>query len=114
MIKLYLPYTQDLIKVDYSEQDLYLIQARGSGSIKIGVAKDCDARIKQLQTGNAVELRLIHVFKGYGNVERHLHKELKQFREKGEWFSYKCVGSLPVEIYEQIPYGALDSWWLSI
>ena len=114
MIKIYLPYTQDLIRVPYSEQDMYLIQAKGSGSIKIGKTKHPIARLKQLQIGNAMELRLIHVFKGYGKVERPLHKELKQFKEKGEWFSYKCVGSLPIEIYEQIPYGALDSWWLSI
>jgi hypothetical protein len=114
MRKIYLPHIQEIIKVPNSDQDLYLIQAKGSGSIKIGVAKDCEARIRQFQTGNPVELKLIHVFKGYGNIEKYLHRELSKFREKGEWFSYKCVGSLPTEIYEQIPYGALDSWWLSI
>jgi len=111
MKKIYLPHTRVLIKVPDSDQDLYLIQAKGSGSIKIGVAKDCAARLRQLQTGNSAELRLIHSFKGYGNLERPLHKELKKFREKGEWFSHTCIGSLPIELYEQIPYGSLDQWW---
>jgi predicted GIY-YIG superfamily endonuclease len=113
MIKFFLHNICEMVNVQYSQQDLYLIQARGTGSIKIGKAKDCEKRLKQLQTGNAVELRLIHVFKGYGNVESALHKELKTFRESGEWFSYRCVGSIPTEIYEQIPYGALDNWWVS-
>jgi hypothetical protein len=113
MKNIYLPHTRVFVKVPNSEQDLYLIQARNTGSIKIGVAKDCHSRLKQLQTGNAAELRLIHYFIGYGNLERPLHKELKRFKEKGEWFSYSCIGSLPIEIYEQIPYGSLDNWWVS-
>jgi hypothetical protein len=58
-------------------------------------------------------LRIIHVFKDLGWREKEIHIALKDWkiREKGEWFSYKCVGSIPIEFYQQISYGAFDSWW---
>lgn len=91
--------------------DLYFIQSKGTGYLKIGRANDCERRLKELQTGNALELRIIHVFKGMAWREYELHKLLAQWRLEGEWFHPRCIGSIPVDMYEQIPWGALYDWW---
>lgn len=90
---------------------LYFIQANGTGKIKIGRSKNPYRRLKTLQTGNASELKMIACIEGLGWRERDIHQTLKKWRVKGEWFDYDCVGSIPDEIYELIPYGSLDDWW---
>lgn len=91
---------------------LYFIQAKGSGRIKIGRSKNPQRRLKTLQTGNASQLKMVANLDGLGWREKDLHNTLKKWRLKGEWFEYDCVGSIPTEIYELIPYGGLDDWWL--
>lgn len=98
-------------RLERKGDSLYFIQARGTGLIKIGRSKTPSRRLKTLQTGNASELRLVATLEGLGWRERDLHEELKEWRVSGEWFEYECVGSIPVEIYELIPYGGLDDWW---
>ena len=69
---------------------VYLIQ-KGYGSIKIGVAKNPESRLKVLQTGNHGELFLIAKFpctcrtEAYA-LESDLHKRFARFRLNGEWF----------------------------
>ena len=94
---------------------LYFIQSYRTGMIKIGRSKNPKRRLKQLQTGSPDELRIIHVFNGLGWREKEIHIALADWkiRENGEWFSYKCVGSIPIEFYQQISYGAFDSWWVN-
>lgn len=89
---------------------LYIIQSSDAGMIKIGRSIHPDVRLKQLQTGHPAKLKLIHVFENMGYKEKYLHECLKSFRKKGEWFDYECVGSIPVEFYEIIPWGKLDEW----
>jgi len=93
------------------KDSLYIIQSADKGMIKIGRSIDPDVRLKQLQTGNPSKLKLIHVFEEIGHKEKLYHELLKEFRIKGEWFSYDCVGSLPEDLYEKIPWGSLDDWW---
>ena len=69
---------------------VYLIQ-KGYGSIKIGVSKDPESRLKMLQTGNPTELHLIAKFpceseKQARALEADLHNEFREYRMKGEWF----------------------------
>lgn len=90
---------------------LYFIQSNNTGRIKIGRAKNPHKRIRELQTGNGEELRLIAYFQGWAWRERHLHELLKRFRLSGEWFSYDCLSSIPDDIYELIEFGAFDDWW---
>jgi hypothetical protein len=94
---------------------LYFIQSDKSGMIKIGRSKHPEKRLRQLQTGNSHKLKLIIALEGQGWREPDLHSHLKDWRirSNGEWFHYDCVGSIPTDIYEQIPYGALDDWWES-
>lgn len=91
--------------------DLYIIQSDVTGMIKIGRSKNPEKRLKQLQTGNPNRLKLIATFKGEGWKEKLIHEDLKRWRRKGEWFSYDCVGSIPVVLYEQIVFGSFDDWW---
>lgn len=90
---------------------LYVIQSDLEGKIKIGRSIHPYKRLKQLQTGNPNKLRMIHVFKNMGHLEYYLHNTLNSFRLCGEWFEYKCIGSIPVDLYEQIEFGAFDDWW---
>jgi len=63
----------------------YFIQAGTDGPVKIGVAKDVEQRIKELQTGCPDDLRLIGRIQG--NFESELHQRFSQFRVRGEWFN---------------------------
>lgn len=99
-------------KLERKGDCLYFVQARGTGRIKIGRSKNPKRRLQSLQTGNAKELRLIASLEGLGWRERDLHERLREWRVSGEWFDYDCVGNIPDEIYELIPYGGLDDWWI--
>jgi hypothetical protein len=79
--------------------------------IKIGRSKDPVKRLKQLQTGNPNKLKLIASFEGLGWKEKIIHEHLSMHRLEGEWFSYECIGDLPLNIYEKIEWGSLDDWW---
>jgi predicted GIY-YIG superfamily endonuclease len=102
---------QKTILLERNGDSLYFIQAKGSGRIKIGRSKNPERRLKTLQTGNASQLKMVCSLNGLGWRERDIHEALKKWRLKGEWFEYECVGSIPNEIYELIPYGGLDDWW---
>jgi hypothetical protein len=97
-------------KLAQPPDDLYFIQmAEAPYHFKIGRAKDPNKRLKQLQTGSSIKLKLVHIFKGLGNKEKMLHEELRRWRLEGEWFSCNrySVGAIPVEFYEQIDPDAL-------
>jgi hypothetical protein len=64
----------------------YLIEAVGSGLVKIGVARDIKSRLLKLQYPCPVELRVIGI--SDDNVESRLHAELDAFRAHGEWFTH--------------------------
>jgi hypothetical protein len=96
--------------INKKNDDLYFIQMEESPyHFKIGRAKDVQKRLKQLQTGSAIKLRLVHTFKGLGHKEKSLHEELQKWRQSGEWFACNrySVGAIPVEFYEQLQENAL-------
>lgn len=58
-------------------------------TVKIGVAKDVQKRILQLQTGAGVELELIYqsmVCSNAFSIERDVHAHFEDKRTFGEWF----------------------------
>lgn len=70
---------------------VYFIQSGENGPIKIGVARNIEKRIEDLQIGNPCELHLLctmpcdsknHAF----FRERQLHKIFSKQRIRGEWF----------------------------
>ena len=65
---------------------LYLIEAVGTGLVKVGMTTDIERRFTQLIGENAVELKLVGVMEGNSADERAAHDLLKAHRVHGEWF----------------------------
>lgn len=66
---------------------VYVIQSQDY--YKVGVTKgNPQNRMKQLQTGSPVKLRLVRTYKlrNYEYVEKEVHKRLARYRTSGEWF----------------------------
>lgn len=67
-------------------RSVYFIEAGKGGHIKIGVAVDVGARLKDLQSANPQTLRVIVAVPGNFKDERRLHRRFKDERLNGEWF----------------------------
>lgn len=65
---------------------IYFIKAKKC--VKIGVAADPNARLKELQTGNPFKLKIAATIPGHFATEKELHRIFERFRLKGEWFRY--------------------------
>lgn len=70
-----------------SQAGVYVI-SDGCGHVKIGVARDPEKRLRELQVGNANKLRVIGHFwcDRPGDSEAAAHRELDYCRARGEWF----------------------------
>lgn len=64
---------------------IYAIQA-GDEAVKVGSANDPEHRMALLQIGNHLPLKLILTFEGSIVDEIALHKRLKRWHLRGEWF----------------------------
>lgn len=72
---------------------IYFIQCGISGPVKIGFTNSdtrnaVEERLKSLQTGNPVELRVIAVRFGKKGIENELHKQFEMYRLYGEWYQF--------------------------
>lgn len=73
---------------------VYIIRSGQQGAYKIGIAKDVEKRISELQIGNPNELFLIAKI-DFGTpkramyVEKMMHRFYKKHHIRGEWFSRK-------------------------
>lgn len=68
-------------------QLLYLME--GGNKRKIGISKDPDKRVKELNTGSGDKIKLLATWKTEDcvkYVEGYLHKVFKEYRTNGEWF----------------------------
>jgi hypothetical protein len=68
---------------------IYLIENTDTGHIKIGVSRKPHRRLKQLQTGNHIPLKMLGTIQ-VGNafeVESIIHKVFSKSRVHGEWFN---------------------------
>lgn len=79
-------------KINFDESKgpyIYFIQQGQSGPIKIGFTKDdLYRRVKKLQTGNHIPLRLLAVIENASvRKETELHSRFSQYKLTGEWFS---------------------------
>ena len=68
-------------------KSVYLIRNNDS-KYKIGIATNPNKRIKQLQTGNSDELKIIETYKSKNasKIETTLHNQYSFKRKIGEWF----------------------------
>ena len=83
---------------------VYFIRAGSAGPIKIGVARSVESRLKTLQTGNHLELRLVTAIKCRDRVdaynkEAQFHKMFERKRIRGEWFA----GSIRINQLSELP-----------
>lgn len=68
-------------------KSVYLIRGN-DGRYKIGIAKNPRERIRQLQTGNSDQLKLIETYRSENarKIESTLHAQYSHGRTIGEWF----------------------------
>ena len=81
-----------LAKINYNDKNppfVYFIQQGNSGPIKIGFTRDnLYARVKRLQTGNPLPLKLLAIIDGSDiKTEVSLHSRFSSCRLNGEWFA---------------------------
>lgn len=67
---------------------VYLIQSLEDSRYKIGVSKHPQKRVKQLQTGNSSELKLIESYESEfaHRIEKSLQRRYSYLKKEGEWF----------------------------
>lgn len=66
---------------------IYFIQESEAGSpVKIGIARNVDQRLSELQTGNAFQLVIRAKIEGDEHDEMLLHQQFASDRIRGEWF----------------------------
>lgn len=74
--------------------------------IKIGKANDVEKRIKELQTGNPKELKIIRTIECdeifATRIECELHKILDKHKIRGEWYSITCINEIDKMSDEEI------------
>lgn len=71
---------------------VYFIQAGKTGPIKVGKSSDVRSRIRDFQTGNAEQLRVIcELPLCTQGAEGRLHRLLADHRIRGEWFEAEPV-----------------------
>lgn len=96
-------------------KDYIYIISNDLGYIKVGVSKNPNRRVKQLQTGNEHKLTLLFMEefrcerKHLLCIEKEIHKNLKQMATKcvGEWFyldTYKLDSIKNIITFHRIRY----------
>ena len=68
-------------------KSIYLIRGN-DGKYKIGIAKNPQKRLSQLQTGNSDELKIIDTYhtRHARKIESILHNYYSYGKQRGEWF----------------------------
>ena len=78
---------KDLHETDPSSKGGYVYFVGASrGDIKIGYSKNPWARVRDMQTSNNKELRLLGSFRGTRADETKLHQQFSDINVRGEWF----------------------------
>lgn len=67
---------------------VYLIQGERRAPVKVGHATNVKRRLRELQTGNHVQLHVLDVIPGSKEAERAVHEQLAPHRVLGEWFKW--------------------------
>ena len=66
---------------------IYLIEALGTGLVKIGYSNNPSKRLSGLQTASPHDLTLFRVLPGEIEDEHDLHQRFSIHRVRGEWFA---------------------------
>ncbi|TPM27754.1 GIY-YIG nuclease family protein [Mesorhizobium sp. B2-2-2] len=57
-------------------------------AVKIGRSTNLRSRFKSLQTGSAIDARIVKILPGGKRREKEFHKRFAEYRLRGEWFNY--------------------------
>jgi len=79
----------NLNKIGISDLYVYFINVKGTCIYKIGVTNNPLKRVEVLQTGCPfdISLKMAFVTPNAVTEEKRIHKELLQFKRRGEWFN---------------------------
>ena len=95
--------------------EVYFIQC--GKYVKIGKSHHSYGRFKALQTSNPYPLRLLAVAEDADGLEAILHKQMKRWHHRGEWFKYTPTFQVKFAIIlaesgvRQEEYGN-DKWYI--
>jgi hypothetical protein len=81
---------------DIPDMYVYAIRNTVTGNVKLGISRNPETRVKQLQTGNDCKLELVAYQKAYNRFadERALHIANQSKHITGEWFSGEVVEAI--------------------
>ena len=80
------PASYNVQSVNCRKPGIYFVQAEDGGLIKIGWSIDCEHRLRDMQIGSPVRLKLLVIVPGNRKRERQLHQHWAHLRAHGEWF----------------------------
>lgn len=87
---------EDVKNSKQEDKKQYLYGISDGAMIKLGMSCNPKARIKELQTSNPKDLKMIWDYytgrcvKTARSLEKKLHRRCKRYRARGEWFSIDC------------------------
>jgi len=75
---------------------VYLIQSQEDGYYKFGISIHPNKRVKEHQTGNPSELKLIHTYlsEHARKIETTLKNRYSYLKKEGEWFDLSLKGEI--------------------
>ena len=84
---------------------VYFLRMEGTQYVKIGFSADVQARLRHLQIGNAIPLKLEYKFKtqSFREHESSLHCHLHACHVQGEWFKLPQHTDFPHLVSETLP-----------
>jgi hypothetical protein len=85
--KIYKWQKENYIRKGNDAKYLYTISDDEGKYFKVGVANNPAERLKQLQTGNPIRLRIEAVVPNEPHLEYIMHKSLAHRHVRGEWFA---------------------------
>lgn len=68
-----------------SSRQVYFV-SDGGYAIKIGVGKNPEARVAEMQVGNAKRLKIAGLIRGSFELEAAIHRRFEASHVRGEWF----------------------------
>lgn len=67
---------------------VYVLYDSNINGVKIGHTTNINTRVSGIQVSSPVDLELLMVLMGGRELEKKLHRDLKQFNIRGEWFEF--------------------------
>ncbi len=78
---------------DFPDAYVYAIREVNTGNIKLGISRDPESRLRQLQVANSGELELVAYRKAVNKFqdEKNIHQLAADYHIRGEWFTSSAL-----------------------